>query len=317
MLSIQRKISPYNHSGNNNVKYIVIHYTGNRGDTAKNNADYFYGGDRGASAHYFVDNNSIWQVVEEYNGAWHCGDGGGRYGITNRNSIGIEQCCMSNGEVSAQTEANCIELVKYLMKKYGLGVDRVVRHYDASRKICPNWSSNNWARWWNFKNKLGGNYTSNIQVSQSSPSYSAPQPAYQTKFSALVQIGQIHANNFACGAARIAEDGICGPATKKARVKVLQQALNLDYGAGLAIDGDFGIKSRAALGSHYVRRGEHQYMVTALEILLYLNNYDPKGLENPGSFGPRLEEAVVAYQKDHHLSCDGVAGKQTFLSLLA
>ena len=151
----------------------------------------------------------------------------------------------------------------------------------------------------------------------SSASYSVPQPAYQTKFSALVQIGQMHANNFACGANRIAEDGLCGPSTKKARVKVLQQALNLDYGAGLAIDGDFGTKSKAALGNHYVRRGEQQYMVTALEILLYLNNYDPKGLENPGQFGPRLEEAVVAYQKDHHLSQDGIAGRNTFLSLLA
>lgn len=148
-------------------------------------------------------------------------------------------------------------------------------------------------------------------------SYSVPQPAYQTKFSALVQMGQIHANNFACGAERIAEDGICGPATKKARIKVLQQALNLDYNAGLVVDGDFGSRSKAALGSHYVKRGEKQYMVTALEILLYLNNYDPKGLENPGSFGPRLEEAVVAYQRDHHLSQDGICGKNTFLSLLA
>ena len=59
MLPIQRKISPYNHYDGNNIQYIVIHYTGNKGDTAKNNADYFYGGNRQASAHYFVDDNSI------------------------------------------------------------------------------------------------------------------------------------------------------------------------------------------------------------------------------------------------------------------
>lgn len=154
MLPIQRKISPYNHSGVNNIQYIVIHYTGNRGDTAKNNADYFYGGDRQASAHYFVDDNSIWQVVEDSSGAWHVGDGGGRYGITNHNSIAIEQCCMANGEISATTENNCVELVKYLMNKYNVDIDHIVRHYDASRKICPNWSANNWARWWSFKEKL-------------------------------------------------------------------------------------------------------------------------------------------------------------------
>ena len=66
MLPIQRKISPYNHSGVNNIQYIVIHYTGNRGDTAKNNADYFYGGDRQASAHYVVDDNSIYKMETFY-----------------------------------------------------------------------------------------------------------------------------------------------------------------------------------------------------------------------------------------------------------
>ena len=79
-IAIQRKISSFNYStrNGNRVKYIVLHYTGNKGDTAKNNVDYFYGGNRGASAHYFVDDNSIWQSVEEYNSAWSVGDGHGR-----------------------------------------------------------------------------------------------------------------------------------------------------------------------------------------------------------------------------------------------
>lgn len=157
MLPIQRKISAYNHSAGNNIQYIVIHYTGNKGDTALNNAIYFNRGDRQSSAHYFVDDNSIWQVVEDSNAAWHVGDGGERYGIGNHNSIGIEQCCMANGEISVVTESNCVELTKYLMKKYNINVDHVVRHYDASRKICPNWSANNWARWWKFKEKLSSN----------------------------------------------------------------------------------------------------------------------------------------------------------------
>ena len=72
MLQIQRKISPYNHYEGNNIRYIVIHYVGATG-TAKNNVDYFYGGDRQASAHYFVDDGSIWQSVEDFNGAWHVG----------------------------------------------------------------------------------------------------------------------------------------------------------------------------------------------------------------------------------------------------
>ncbi len=156
MLSIQRKISSYNYSSRNgkSIRYIVIHYTGNNTDTALANCTYFCGGNRNASAHYFVDDNSIWQCVEDNNASWHCGDGKGSRGITNANSIGIEQCC-TGGVVSVLTEANTIELVKYLMKKYNIPVNKVVRHYDASGKICPNWSANNWDRWKKFKQKLG------------------------------------------------------------------------------------------------------------------------------------------------------------------
>lgn len=159
-MNIQRKISNYNFSSRNgnSIKYIVLHYTGNKGDTAKNNVDYFYNGDRSASAHYFVDDISIWQSVEEYNAAWSVGDGKGAYGITNQNSISIEMCCNTSGVISETTENNALELVKYLQKKYNLSNNNVVRHYDASHKICPNWSANNWSRWTNFKNKLNGLY---------------------------------------------------------------------------------------------------------------------------------------------------------------
>lgn len=157
MLTIQRKISKYNHYKNkNNIQYIVIHYTGvNYVDTAKNNVTYFASGDVGASAHYFVDSCSIWQSVEDCDGAWHCGDGGGRYGITNTNSLAIEMCC-SGDYISNQTILNTLSLVMYLMDKYNVPASRVVRHYDASRKICPgyNFYENNWSVWNKFKEKV-------------------------------------------------------------------------------------------------------------------------------------------------------------------
>ena len=167
-IAIQRKISSFNYStrNGNRVKYIVLHYTGNKGDTAKNNVDYFYGGNRGASAHYFVDDYSIWQSVEECYSAWSVGDGKGVYGITNRNSISIEMCCDSSGVITEKTESNALELVKYLMAKYNISISNIVRHYDASRKICPNWSANNWARWNNFKSKINGNVSINKPINQ-------------------------------------------------------------------------------------------------------------------------------------------------------
>lgn len=152
MLPIKRKISQYNHYDTNTIKYIIIHYVGTD-STAKNNADYFYGGDRQASAHYFVDDNSIWQSVEDFNGAWHIGNT-----VTdpnNKNSIGIEMCLV-NGVVTAKTESNTVELVKYLMAKYKVPIANIRTHAEVTNygKICPNWSANNWARWTSFKNKL-------------------------------------------------------------------------------------------------------------------------------------------------------------------
>lgn len=156
MLPITKQLSKYNHSIGNNIEYIVIHDTGNSTDSAQSNANYFCECDRSASAHYFVDDSSIFQVVEDINSAWHCGDGHGAYGITNYNSIGIEQCRINN-DVSSATENNTIELTKMLMARYSIPIEKIVRHYDASRKNCPSsFSSNNWNRWFNFKKRLAG-----------------------------------------------------------------------------------------------------------------------------------------------------------------
>ena len=77
-------------------KYIVIHYTGNSTDSAKGNANYFKSINRGASAHYFVDASSVYEVVDPTNTAWAVGV---KYGAapywgkcTNGNSISIEMC---------------------------------------------------------------------------------------------------------------------------------------------------------------------------------------------------------------------------------
>ena len=96
MLPINKKILLVNWTYRNTVpKYIVIYYVGCV-STAANNASYFYSTYRGASANYFVDERSIWQVVEDKNTAWHCGSKNGVYyykECRNNNSIGIEMCC--------------------------------------------------------------------------------------------------------------------------------------------------------------------------------------------------------------------------------
>ena len=76
------------------VRYLVIHYTANDGDTARGNTAYFARENGGhTSAHYFVDEKEVWQSVKEGDTAHHCGAKSYRHPhCRNHNSIGIELC---------------------------------------------------------------------------------------------------------------------------------------------------------------------------------------------------------------------------------
>lgn len=106
----------------------------------------------------------------------------------------------------------------------------------------------------------------------------------------IIKQGQKHANDFV-NHDRIATDGIRGNNTRRMAARVLQHALNLDYNAGLKEDGEFGTKSKTALGDHYVTLGEKQYLVTAAEILCELQGKNPNGVEYPGIYGQGLLNA--------------------------
>lgn len=157
-MQINKKLIKYNFTPNANTpEYIVIHDTGNRsvGATAEMHYQYFNGADRNSSAHFFVDDKQVLQIIEIKDKSYHCGDGQNKYGIGNGNSISIEICINKDNNFDI-TVAKTIELTKYLMKKYNISIDKVVRHYDASRKNCPQSFNNNgdWSKWFDFKNKL-------------------------------------------------------------------------------------------------------------------------------------------------------------------
>lgn len=149
------------------IKYLVIHYTGNDGDKAANNAAYFQSNVVKTSAHYFVDDATVWRSVPELRVAWAVGGkkyanagktgGGTMYGvITNTNSISIELCdTVRDGSYQATeaTLANAAALARELMGRYGIPVGRVYRHFDVSGKHCPSYFVN--ADNWNaFKRRL-------------------------------------------------------------------------------------------------------------------------------------------------------------------
>jgi N-acetylmuramoyl-L-alanine amidase len=114
-----------------------------------------------------VDDDSITQSVPDNYVAWHCGGKTYKHKqCRNSNSIGIEICDdVKNGTIypSAKTIANVLELVAYLMDKYSIPKENVIRHYDVTGKHCPAyWIDNNM---WKieFLNKIQTNTVENYK----------------------------------------------------------------------------------------------------------------------------------------------------------
>lgn len=127
------------------IKYIVLHFTGNKGDTAKNNALFYATGNtREAGAHFFVDKKGeVWQSIPMERIAWAVGHfytakkGAASYYkmCTNANSVSIEMCdCLKN--VGWDQMLAVRELVQYIQKKCP-NAKAIIRHWDVNGKECP------------------------------------------------------------------------------------------------------------------------------------------------------------------------------------
>ena len=89
-----------------------------------------------ASFQITVDADNIRQCVNLLRTCWHAGDATG-----NKTSIGIEICQYSKDkEKQKKAYKNTAELVKIL--KSELGITKVYRHYDWTKKNCPSYILN-------------------------------------------------------------------------------------------------------------------------------------------------------------------------------
>ena len=162
MLKIEKdiKASSKNYSKMTNKKneFIIIHGTGHVApldNFAKNLHDNVVGG----SAHYFVKDDRIRQVIDDTDSAWAIGNAHGWYKVLNdkahnSNSISIEMLEEDEqGHVSAATITTTGELVKMLMKKYNINKNEVIRHGDVLNKSCPQYYMHD-KRWELLKKEL-------------------------------------------------------------------------------------------------------------------------------------------------------------------
>lgn len=142
------------------IWYLVIHFTGNDGDTAEANAAYFAREAVGVSAHYFVDALEVWRSVPEAWTAWHCGTKGAYFHAEcrNRNSIGIELCSQKDSTgrylFAPETVTRAAALTRLLMARYNIPAERVLRHYDVTHKNCPEPFVRDAAAWQAFIDRL-------------------------------------------------------------------------------------------------------------------------------------------------------------------
>lgn len=142
------------------VKNIFIHYTANPGTTALQNRSYFESlgetHERSASAHFIIGcEGEIVQCIPTKEIA---------YAVMKRNydSLSIECCYVrEDGKFTDETYRSLIELTAWLLHKYELAPEDVLRHYDEGGKICPKYYVENEDAWEQFIEDLS-EYMENV-----------------------------------------------------------------------------------------------------------------------------------------------------------
>lgn len=132
------EINDYSRPGTelNTIKNIFVHYTANPGTSAKQNRSYFANlaetHERSASAHFVIGyEGEIIQCIPLDEQA---------YAVMTRNedSVSIE-CCYTDedGRFTQETYDSLVHMLAWLIDKYGLSPQDILRHYDCGGKLCP------------------------------------------------------------------------------------------------------------------------------------------------------------------------------------
>ena len=287
---------PYHNA--NDAEYLAIHYLGVNGE----NPD-LYGG--GYGGHFYVSKDgTCYQAAKVSDEIWHVGKASYRYihpDARNYNTIGIECATFTKSGrdddddepwyFTEATQEACARLAAWILYHYHIPFDHLLRHGDITTKHCPSpyidnpGDGSNWT-WGRFKERVA--YYLGGGVSEAS--------TVLTETQKLVKAGQEHSINFT--GVRIDTDGVRGRETNRQLVRILQHGANLDGWSSvckngkLVEDGIVGEQTKLAFRNHYIKLGETQYMVTAVEIICYCLGRNPDGVESPGVYGNGLATAL-------------------------
>ncbi|MCI8326288.1 MAG: N-acetylmuramoyl-L-alanine amidase [Lachnospiraceae bacterium] len=135
------------------VNAIVIHYTANPGTTARQNRNYFNGlkdsKQTKVSAHFVIGlEGEIVQCIPCNEIAYASND-------RNGDTISIE-CCHEDttGKFNQNTKDTLVHLTAWLLGRYGLTTENIIRHYDVTGKQCPLYYVEHEEEWTDFKKEV-------------------------------------------------------------------------------------------------------------------------------------------------------------------
>ncbi|MFB1100926.1 N-acetylmuramoyl-L-alanine amidase [Terribacillus sp. JSM ZJ617] len=312
--------------------FLVSHETANNSADAHDHYSYFQNTKLAASAHTFIDDEVILEIIPLDEVAYHVQYqkpyDNQRFGDdANDDAIGTELCRTGN---FAKAYDRFVWYHAYLCKKFGINPTTHIANHkslDPERRSDPDsWLNPNGVTWKEFLADVKKYYDAwegdaKVKIKQPTKTASAvvsnPEKVLRkgSKGEAVEDLQEkLISKGFSL--LKYGADGDYGDETVSA-VKQLQKA------AGITVDGIYGPASAKALDSYkkpaakkssgsavvpypgkLIRTGSRGKDVERIQRAV--------GVAPDGIFGTNTRNAVIAYQKRHGLSVDGIVGKDTW-----
>lgn len=320
-------------TANSTIRFIVSHDTGNAGSTAYANRNYFDNVQPSASAHTFIDDRYILEIIPLNEVAYHVRNNvttdNRLYGANANNAaIGVELCWGGNINFN-EAYKRYVWYHAYLLDRFGLDPDEdIVAHstLDPSRRTDPQNALRRYGISWNqfladVKESYQTIFINGEEMEEDQPSVKGVsvtlplREGSQGQFVREVQQDLIRAG-FALP--RFGADGVYGEETETAVMRFQRRY-------GLAVDGLVGpntlSKLNEVLGASQpsneftlptgvLRQGDEGTEVRQLQRALQQINFNPGAID--GIYGPNTADAVRRFQSMYAaLADDGIYGPNT------
>jgi N-acetylmuramoyl-L-alanine amidase len=319
------------------VRFIVSHDTGNPGSTAYANRNYFNNVQPSASAHTFIDDRYILEIIPLAEKAWHV-----RYNVTTDNrlygadandtAIGVELCWGGNINFN-EAYKKYVWYHAYLVDLFGLNPEKdIVAHstLDPQRRRDPQNALQQYGISWDqFISDVKETYQRLFTTNQELKEDNTPVPPEVKGVAVRLPLGvgdegqfvrEIQQQLIRAGfqLPRFGADGQYGTETEMAVMRFQRKY-------GLLVDGLVGPITLDKLNQvlstprpttefpspeGVFRQGDQGEEVRQIQRALKQINFDPGTID--GIYGPRTEDAVRRFQSMYTaLTDDGIYGPNT------